>query len=435
VNESPSPRRRARARLAPVPEPGGHEPPSRRAFLRFLAASPLLSVAGLQACARDESTEGRAQGTAAGRTSRTGGAPALGDLIASPEDAINVFDFAAVAEDKLPPAHWGYLRTGVDDDVQLAVNREGFRRFHVRPRRLVDVHDPDTSVELFGERWDTPIVICPCGSQGAFHPEGELATARAAGAKGHLMMLSNVSSNGVEDVIAARGAPVWQQLYPTDSWAVAEGVVRRAEAAGCPAIVLTVDLQPGGNRETLDRYIRTDTRDCEVCHTGAPMPMYDGLDLSGAEIIPTTLTWDFVERLRNATPMRVLIKGISTAEDARLCVENGVDGIVVSNHGGRADDFGLSTIEVLPEVVAAVGGRIPVIVDSGFRRGTDILKAMALGASAVGIGRPYLWGLGAFGQPGVEAVLTLLRAELVLAMQQAGIPSLSRIPASAVART
>lgn len=409
---------------------------SRRAFVRFLAASPLLSVAGLQACTRDDATEGRPTGGPAGRTSREESDGALGDLIASPDQALNVFDFAAVAEGKLPPAHWGYLRTGVDDDVQLAVNREGFRRFHLRPRRLVNVRDPDTSVELFGESWDTPIVICPCGSQGAFHPEGELATARAAGAKGHLMMLSNVSSTGVEDVIAARGAPVWQQLYPTDSWAVAEGVVRRAEAAGCPAVVLTVDLQPGASRETLERYSRTDTRDCAACHTGERKPMYDGLDFSAVdEESPTTLTWDFVGRLRNSTRMRVLIKGVGTAEDARLCVENGVDGIVVSNHGGRAEDFGLSTIEILPEVVAAVGGQIPVIVDSGFRRGTDILKAMALGATAVGIGRPYLWGLGAFGQAGVEAVLTLLRAELVLAMQQAGIPSLRGIPPGAVART
>jgi isopentenyl diphosphate isomerase/L-lactate dehydrogenase-like FMN-dependent dehydrogenase len=398
---------------------------SRRAFLRFLAGSPLLSLGGLPGCSSRDAVAGQL-------ADRTGGSGQLGDPITAPDEALNVFDFATVAEANLPPAHWGYLATGVDDDRQLQVNREGFERYHLRPRRLVDVADPETGVALLGERWETPIVICPCGSQGAFHEDGELATARAARSRDHLMMLSNVSSTGVEDVIAARGAPVWQQLYPTDSWAVAEGVVRRAEAAGCPVVVLTVDLQPGGNRETLERYVRTDSRDCGRCHTGQRKPMYEGLDLSGVEEVPTTLTWEFVERLREATSMQVIVKGIGTAEDAHLCVESGIDGVVVSNHGGRADDFGLSTIEMLPEVVAAVQGRIPVIVDGGVRRGTDILKAMALGATAVGIGRPYLWGLGAFGQAGVEAVLDLLRAELLLAMQQAGIPSLGEIPAAAV---
>lgn len=398
---------------------------SRRAFLRFLAGSPLLSLSALPGCTNRTAAAGQV-------ADRTGGTGQLGDLITAPDQALNVFDFAAVAEANLPPAHWGYMATGVDDDRQLRVNREGFERFHLRPRRLVDVSHPETGVELLGERWETPIVICPCGSQGAFHEDGELATARAARSRRHLMMLSNVSSTAVEDVIEARGGPVWQQLYPTDSWEVALGVVQRAEAAGCPVVVLTVDLQPGGSRETLSRYVRTDTRDCGRCHTGQTKPMYEGLNLAGVNVTPTTLTWEFVQRLRAATSMQLVIKGIGTAEDAQLCVESGVDGLVVSNHGGRADDFGLSTIEILPEVVEAVHGRIPVLVDGGVRRGTDILKAMALGATAVGIGRPYLWGLGAFGQAGVEAVLDLLRAELMLAMQQAGIPSLREIPATAV---
>ncbi len=367
---------------------------------------------------------------------RIGGTGQLGDLITTPNDALNVFDFAAVAKDRMPPAHWGYLATGVGGDRQLDVNREGFERFRIRTRRLVNVHDPDTSIELFGQRWHTPIIVCPCGSQGAFHEDGELATARAAAARDHLMILSNVASHPVEEVIAARGAPVWQQLYPTDSWSVAEGVVRRAEAAGCPAIVLTVDLQPGQLRETEDRYRRTDSRNCGRCHVGQEKPMYDGLDMASVrEFTPTNLDWSFVERLRAATDRRLVIKGISTAEDARLCVESGADAVVVSNHGGRAEDFGLPTIEALPEVVDAVQGRIPVIVDSGFRRGSDVLKAMAMGATAVGIGRPYLWGLGAFGQAGVETVLAMLQGELILAMQQAGIPSLATIPSTAVIRS
>lgn len=397
---------------------------SRRAFLRFLAGSPLLAL--LPACVDERGVADR------GASPDTLSARGLADLIRSPDEALNVFDFEAVARETLPPAHWGYLATGVDDDVQLEVNRQGFRRFHLRPRRLEDVRTLDTSVALFGERWETPLVICPCGSQRAFHAEGELATARAARARGHLMMLSNVSSTAVEEVNEARGAPVWQQLYPTDRWDVAEGVVRRAEAAGCPAIVLTVDLRPGGRRETLERYMRVDDRDCETCHTGAPKPMYEGLNVADVQTFLSPLTWDFVRRLRDVTDRRLLVKGISTAEDAARCVDHGIDGVVVSNHGGRADDVGVSTIEALPEVVDAVGGRIPVIVDSGFRRGTDVLKAMALGASAVGIGRPYLWGLGSFGQSGVEAVLALLTAELEVAMQQAGVPSLRSIPASAI---
>lgn len=399
---------------------------SRRSFLRFLAGSPLLASPGLMGC-----LDG-AVSAATQVPDRVGGTGQLDDLITSPSQALNVFDFAAVAEDRIPPAHWGYLATGVADNHQLEVNREGFRQFRLRPRRLVNTHEPDLSVEIFGERWDTPIIICPCGSQGAFHEDGELATARAAASRRHLMMLSNVASHGVEDVIAARGAPVWQQLYPTDSWAVTEGVVRRAEAVGCPAIVLTVDLQPGELREMEDRYRRTDSRSCGQCHTGQPKPMYEGLEMGGAEFLPTTLDWAFVERLRATTDRRLLIKGILTAEDARLCVEAGADGVVVSNHGGRAEDFAPSPIESLPPVVDSVSGRIPVIVDSGFRRGSDILKAMALGATAVGVGRPYLWGLGAFGQPGVEAVLDLLTAELVVAMQQAGIRSLSQIPKTAI---
>lgn len=401
---------------------------SRRAFLRFLAGSPLLSTLALDACVDGEAVAGQVP-------DRTGGTGTLEDLIGSPDEALSVFDFARVAEARLPPAHWGYLATGVNDDRQLTVNRQGFEHFYLRPRRLIDVHAPSTSVELFGQRWDTPIILCPCASQGAFHRDGELATARAAASRGHLMILSNDSSTGVEEVIAARGAPVWQQVYPRGSWAVAQGVARRAEAAGCPAMVLTVDLQPGARRETLERYQRTDPRDCSQCHTGQDKPMYDGLnppDDSAANW--TTLDWTFLEKLRAFTDLRVLVKGIMTAEDARLCAESGVDGVVVSNHGGRAEDFGSATIDVVPEVVDAVGGRIPVIVDSGFRRGSDILKAMALGATAVGIGRPYLWGLGAFGQAGVEAVLGLLRDELVLAMQQAGLGSISQIPSSAVAR-
>ena len=227
--------------------------PSRRAFLRFLAGSPLLSFAGLQACTMD-------------REERSRSAQELNQLITSSDDALNVFDFEAVARNNLPPAHFGYMATGVDDDATLRANREGYSRLFVRPRRLVDVTNIDMSVELFGERWESPIVISPTGSQRAFHPQGELAVANAARTRNHLQILSTVTTTSVEDVTEARGAPVWYQLYPTSNWTVTQALLRRAEAAGSPVVVLTVDMPAGGNRETVERYARIDSRDCTACH-------------------------------------------------------------------------------------------------------------------------------------------------------------------------
>ncbi len=403
--------------------------PSRRAFLRWIAGSPLLSFAGLQACT-------------IGREERSASTRELNQLIASSDDALNVFDFEAVARNNLPPAHFGYMATGVDDDATLRANREGYSRLFVRPRRLVDVTNVDMSVELLGERWESPIVISPCGSQRAFHPEGELAVARAARSRNHLQILSTVTTTSVEDVTEARGAPIWYQLYPTSNWTVTQALLRRAEAAGSGVVVLTVDMPDGGNRETVERYARIDPRDCTACHDDGTFegetrrkPMFDGLDLSGVTgLTAPGLTWDFVRRLKDNTNMRVVIKGIVTRGDATRCLQYGADGIIVSNHGGRAVESGRAPIESLPEVVDAVGGRIPVLVDGGIRRGNDVLKALALGADAICIGRPYLWGLAAFGQQGVERVLDLLRAELQMAMRMAGAPSVQDIERGLVAR-
>jgi isopentenyl diphosphate isomerase/L-lactate dehydrogenase-like FMN-dependent dehydrogenase len=357
----------------------------------------------------------------------------LGDgPIARPEDALDVFDFEAVAREVLPPAHWGYMAGGTDDDMTIQANREGFTRYRLRPRRLVDVREIDTSVEILGRTWPTPIVIAPTGSNRAFHAEGELGVARAARAKGHLQILSSVSSTSVEDVVEARGEPVWYQLYPRYSWEVTRAVVERAERAGCPAVVFTVDLLGGSNRLSMKRLAKEDERECSACHGEEGernTPMYDGLDMPGESDYVQGLTWEFVDRLRSHTSMKVLIKGIVTAEDARLAVEHGVDGIVVSNHGGRAEASLRSTIECLPEIVEAVGGRAAVLIDGGFRRGTDVFKALALGADAIAIGRPYLWGLAAFGQAGVEAVLEMLTRELVIVMRQMGTTSVPAIRA------
>jgi 4-hydroxymandelate oxidase len=393
---------------------------ARRCFLRFLAASPLLFSPGIASSlfAQDE------------------------EAITSPDLALNVFDLEVAARRKLPPAHFGYMATGVDGDATLRANRDGFGRYQLRVRRLIDVRTIDMSVALFGTKWDSPIVMAPVGSQRAFHEEGEIAVARAARAGRHLQILSTMTSSGVEDVIAARGEPVWYQLYPTDQWSVTRGLVKRADAAGCPVLVLTVDLQGGSNRETQARLQRRDSRQCNTCHTGGPLgssldnikalvarkPMFTGLDISGVGTVqPLDMNWDFVKRLRDATTMKLVVKGLVTKEDAALAVQHGADGVIVSNHGGRGEESGRGTIESLADVVEGAGGRVPVLVDGGFRRGTDIFKALALGASAVCIGRPYLWGLAAFGQPGVEAVLAILRRELTTTMRQAGTVKVSDI--------
>jgi isopentenyl diphosphate isomerase/L-lactate dehydrogenase-like FMN-dependent dehydrogenase len=268
----------------------------------------------------------------------------------------------------------------------------------------------------------------------AFHPEGEVAVARAARARSMQLMLSTGSSTATEAVQEARGAPIWQQLYPTDDWAVATGIIRRAESAGCTAIVVTVDSRGARNTETLKRAMEVDNRHCADCHAGnlhdmwRRAPIYSGLDVSHVTgLAPPDQTVRFLDRLRSAVKGRLLIKGIVTGEDAAIAVEHGADGIVVSNHGGRNEETLRATIDCLPEVVAAVHGRVPVFVDGGIRRGTDVFKALALGATAVGIGRPQAWGLAAFGQPGVEAVIDILDRELAGIMRQAGTPTLASI--------
>lgn len=394
----------------------------RRAFLKFLAASPLFAgiPAMLDAFAQ-EST------------------------LATAEAALDVFDFEAAARKVVPPAHWGYMASGVDGEDTLRANREGFTRYQLRPRRFVDVSRIDLSTELFGMKLASPIVLCPVGGQRAFHAEGEIAAARAAKAKGHLQILSTQSSSSVEDVIKARGGPIWFQLYTTNNFDVTTRLVKRAEAAGCPVVAVTVDLPAGRNTETATRLRQLDNRVCANCHTVGPTgipqgglstrPMFAGINTQGVGITSPSLTWDFIKRLKDVTKMKVVIKGLETREDAVLAVENGADGIIVSNHGGRATETGRATIEALPEVVQGVGGRIPVLVDGGVRRGTDVFKALALGASAVGIGRPYIWGLSAFGQQGVERVLDIVNNELRLAMVGCGTRSLKEITSASIIDT
>jgi 4-hydroxymandelate oxidase len=399
---------------------------SRRRLLQFLAASPLFARGALAEGLRPSDP--------------VDWAPRDPDkLIADPTQALDVFDFEPVMKKNVPPAHFGYMATGADDEVTLRANREGFRKFELRPRRLVDVSKVDISAEILGTKYDSPIVIAPTGSNRAFHADGEIAVTKAAKAGNHLQILSTVATTSIEDAIAARGAPVWFQLYTTQRWEATEGLVKRAEAAGAPVIAVTVDVRTPAKWETFVRLRRTDTRDCGSCHGATDYlsrkPNFTGIDLGGvSSTVVTNLTWDLIKRLRDTVKVKLVLKGILAFEDAKLAADAGIDAIVVSNHGGRVEDGVSATIDVLPEIVGAVGGRMPILVDSGFRRGSDIVKALALGAQAVCIGRPYLWGLGAFGQPGVERVLGILRAETRTAMQQLGAPSLKDLTPAMVRR-
>src|SRR3984885_9641670 len=394
---------------------------ARREFLKFLAASPYVAALG---------------GVAAflGRGVSAQNAPQNQELVAHPADAINVFDFEEVAHRKVQQGHWAYMASGVDDDGTLHANREAFKHIELRPRRLHDATKVDMRVDLFGTTYDSPIFTCPTGGEKSFHPEGELAVAGAAKARGTLQVLSTATSTAVEDVNKALGRPVWYQLYAPSSWDACQKILERVEASGVRVIALTVDNTTGRHSET---YLRTRPKNlsqCASCHDvkGTDVvvrehPMYDGIDMTGVRTTNPAMDWAFADRVRKFWKGKFLIKGMDTREDARLCVDHGIDGLLVSNHGGRSTETLRATIEALPEVVAEVGSKIPVFVDGGFRRGTDGFKALALGAKGVGIGRPMLWGLGAFGQAGVDRVLEIMQGELKLCMGNCGTQTVADI--------
>ena len=354
------------------------------------------------------------------------------------DQVLDVMEFEALARAALPPAHFGYIATGADDDRTVERNHDAFSHYEIRARRFVDVSQANAQRTVFNLRWPSPIYLSAVSGQRAFHPDAELGTARAAHSRSMQIMLSCVGSTAVEPVTEARGAPIWQQLYPTDDWAVTQGMVRRAERAGCPAIVLTVDSQVGRgytrNNETLTRAMLIDNRTCTDCHVNNShdpihrAPMFEGLDVSHVtSLAPPNITPEYLDRLRKMVTGKLLVKGVVTGEDAEIAVKHGVDGVIVSNHGGRNEETLRATLDCLPEIAAAVGKRVPVLLDGGVRRGTDVFKAIALGATAVGIGRPQVWGLAAFGQSGVERVIDLLNRELLQMMRQAGTPTLADI--------
>jgi 4-hydroxymandelate oxidase len=333
---------------------------------------------------------------------------------------VTLDDFEAPARERLPSDVYDYIAGGAGDEWTLRENRRAFDRWTIRPRMLrgIDDADLDTSTELFGTPLSMPVLIAPWAYQSGVHPDGEGGTARAAERAGTVMVVSTTTEAFLEDVAAASAGPKWWQLYVFTDRGVTAEALRRAVAAGFRAIVLTVDFQDAGLRHR-------DTR------SGFVMP----IGLSSSELVyDSTISWDDLPWIREQTPgLPLLLKGILTAEDAALAVEAGVDGIVVSNHGGRQLDGVAAGITALPEVVDAVAGRIPVLMDGGVRRGTDVLKALALGAAGVLVGRPTAWGLTINGEQGVVDVLEILRAELRNAMILSGCRTVGDITSELVA--
>jgi 4-hydroxymandelate oxidase len=339
-------------------------------------------------------------------------------------DPINVFDYEAIARTKMDPAHWDFFAGGSDDEVTLRSNRSAIERIRLRPRVLVDVSVIDTRTSVLGTPVSMPLLVAPTAIHCLAHPEGECATAQAAGWSNTLMIAGTTATRSLEEIAHAGSGPLWFQLYVYPTQQYAEKLVHRAESAGYKAIVLTVDLPVLGNRE------RDRRNKLEI----PPPPFIEanfvGVEKNGQEWV--TLTWESLAWLRSITSLPILLKGILTAEDALLALEHGMNGIIVSNHGGRQLDTALASVEALPEIVEAVAGRCEVYVDGGIRRGTDILKALALGTRAVLVGRPILWGLAANGAEGAYHVLEILRSELELAMALSGRPTLNSIDQSLV---
>jgi isopentenyl diphosphate isomerase/L-lactate dehydrogenase-like FMN-dependent dehydrogenase len=328
-------------------------------------------------------------------------------------EPINVQDYERLARERLSPGAWAYFSSGSDDEVTLREERAAFERLRLLPRVLRGLSSADLRTTVLGTPVRMPILVCPTGLHVLAHPEGELATARAAGEAGTLMTLSTVTTRTLEEVAAVATGPLWFQLYVyRGARDLAEGLVHRAERAGYRAILLTVDAPRFGNRERGLRAEASLPPDLRFAH-------FEGA-YAGAYREPEALSWEDVAWLRSVTELPILLKGVLHPEDAAHAVEHGASGVIVSTHGGRQLDAVPASIEALPAVVEAVGQRAEVYLDGGMRRGTDVLKALALGAQAVFVGRPVLWGLAVGGAAGVRGVLELLREELELAMVLAG---------------
>ena len=334
---------------------------------------------------------------------------------------INVFDYEQLAQTRLNTELWDYFQGGSEDEITLRANQQDFARLRLRPRVLRDVSRTDMSTTVLNQAISMPLLIAPTAFQGLLHPEGECATALASRQAQTVMVASTFSTQSIEKLAGLNPELLWLQLYLYKDPSTTGQLVRRAEAAGCKAIVLTVDTPRLGRRER-------DIRNRFTLPPNTLLANFVQEQVAGGYIPePGIPTWQTIAWLRSITSLPLVLKGILTAEDALLAVEHHVSAIIVSNHGGRQLDGSISSIAALPEIVQAVAGQCEIYLDGGIRRGTDILKALALGARAVLIGRPALWGLAVNGQAGVAHVLTLLREELAMATTLTGCSTLQDI--------
>jgi 4-hydroxymandelate oxidase len=384
----------------------------------------------------------RSAGVLAGATALPGGAGSASRAaeppIAAPADLVELPDFERAAKARMSPMSWNYMSGAAADEHTLRWNHEAYQRLRLKPRALIDVSRLDTRVQLLGRELPFPILLAPTAYHKLVHPEGEIAVVKGANAADATMVVSTSATTSLEDVAAASTQPLWFQLYVQPDRGFTRELVLRAAAAKYEALVITVDTPVLGPRyrEIRDRF---------ALPPGMERPNLRKVGGAGAANRPTEkqiysttldpkLTWQDIDWLRSLTKLPVFLKGILNPEDADRAAGMGVAGIIVSNHGARNLDTVPATIDALPEVIAKVGGRVPVLIDGGIRRGTDILKAIALGANAVLIGRPYLYGLGAQGATGVTRVVNILRREFEMAMALSGRPTIASIDASVIWR-
>ncbi len=342
----------------------------------------------------------------------------------------NIKSFKSLAQEKLHPELYEYLVGGADDLRTFRRNIDAWSHYQIRPRRLVDVSKVDTSAELFGQKVKAPIVLAPIGILGMFHPEGASGSTKAAKNKGLAAITSTVTNQSYQTIVASSNYNPWFQLYPTTNISARNTLVKRAEENACKVLVWTIDVPVIGNRERHAKMLVDNVH-------GRSANMGNLHDLIGPDdsFHSPSMTWEFLDWLKQNTKMQIILKGIMTHEDARIAVDRGADGIIISNHGGRQLESDLSTIECLEEVINEVNGKIPVLIDGGIRRGTDIFKALALGATAVCIGRPYVYGLAVAGQKGVERILDILTEELERNMRLAGVTNISEFNTNFVRRS
>lgn len=359
-----------------------------------------------------------------------------------PTKPINLFEYQTLASQQLSPMARDYYASGSWDEITLRDNRAAFERYKLRPRMLVDVSQRDLSTTILGQSLPLPILIAPMAFQCLAHPEGEIATAKAAAKLGSVMVLSTLATTSMEDVASVRSqTPQWFQLYVHRDRGLTRALVERAHAAGFQALCLTVDAPVLGKREkdTHNQFVLPS--DMELANFSrlahleiSYQPGESGLFAYFLEQLNPALTWSDLEWLQSLSPLPLVVKGILRGDDAIRAVEHGAKAVMVSNHGGRQLDGAIASIDALSEVVAAVGDQVDVLVDGGIRRGTDVLKALALGAKGVLLGRPVLWGLTLAGEAGVKHILELLRDELDLAMALSGCAKLQDIDSSLVVR-